>query len=151
MRALLVHPGFSDTYWSFKYAVRFLRKKALSPPLGLLTVAAMLPRAFLSTSQKFLFSFTWVSLVRKDLSSGNSWVGQSFAAGGTYPWQSASPHTGTSSSSIVLGEILWSGKMNNPLYNNVFKENRISAYLLPQDIKHQTLCCVLMFYNTSKR
>lgn len=44
IRALLVHPGIPDTYWSFKHAVRFLRKKALSPPLGLLTVAAMLPR-----------------------------------------------------------------------------------------------------------
>lgn len=43
MRTLLVHPGFPDTYWSFKHAVRFLRKKTLSPPLGLLTVAAMLP------------------------------------------------------------------------------------------------------------
>ncbi len=43
MHALLVHPGIPDTYWSFKHAVRFLRKKALSPPLGLLTVAAMLP------------------------------------------------------------------------------------------------------------
>ncbi len=43
MNILLIHPEFPDTFWSFKHAVRFLGKKACSPPLGLLTVAAMLP------------------------------------------------------------------------------------------------------------
>lgn len=43
MRALLVYPKFPDTFWSFRYALQFIRKKASSPPLGLLTVAAMLP------------------------------------------------------------------------------------------------------------
>jgi radical SAM superfamily enzyme YgiQ (UPF0313 family) len=43
MKVLLVYPETPVTYWSFKYAVPFVRKKALLPPLGLLTVAAMLP------------------------------------------------------------------------------------------------------------
>ena len=43
MRILLVYPEFPDTFWSFKHALKFVRKKASSPPLGLLTVAAMLP------------------------------------------------------------------------------------------------------------
>lgn len=43
MNVLLVYPEFPDTFWSFKHALRFIRKKASSPPLGLLTVAAMLP------------------------------------------------------------------------------------------------------------
>ncbi len=43
MRILLVYPQFPDTFWSFKHALRFVRKRASSPPLGLLTVAAMLP------------------------------------------------------------------------------------------------------------
>lgn len=43
MRILLVYPEFPDTFWSFKHALRFIRKKATSPPLGLMTVAAMLP------------------------------------------------------------------------------------------------------------
>ena len=43
MRILLVYPEFPDTFWSFKHALRFVRKKAGAPPLGLLTVAAMLP------------------------------------------------------------------------------------------------------------
>ena len=43
MNVLLIYPEFPDTFWSFKHALRFIHKKASSPPLGLLTVAAMLP------------------------------------------------------------------------------------------------------------
>jgi len=43
VRILLVYPEFPDTFWSFKHALKFVRKKAGAPPLGLLTVAAMLP------------------------------------------------------------------------------------------------------------
>ena len=43
MNILLIYPEFPDTFWSFKHALKFIRKKAASPPLGLLTVAAMLP------------------------------------------------------------------------------------------------------------
>lgn len=43
MRVLLVYPQFPDTFWSFKYALPFVRKTAALPPLGLLTVAALLP------------------------------------------------------------------------------------------------------------
>ncbi len=43
MRILLVYPHYPDTFWSFKHALKFVSKKAAFPPLGLLTVAAMLP------------------------------------------------------------------------------------------------------------
>ena len=46
MNVLLIYPKFPDTFWSFKYALNFIRKKAANPPLGLLTVAAMLPDEF---------------------------------------------------------------------------------------------------------
>jgi len=41
---LLVYPEFPDTYWSYRHALNFIGKKALMPPLGLATVAAMLPK-----------------------------------------------------------------------------------------------------------
>jgi radical SAM superfamily enzyme YgiQ (UPF0313 family) len=41
---LLVYPMYPDTFWSFKHALKFVSKKASFPPLGLLTVAAMLPK-----------------------------------------------------------------------------------------------------------
>jgi radical SAM superfamily enzyme YgiQ (UPF0313 family) len=44
MKVLLLYPEFPDTFWSFKHALKFIRKKASLPPLGLLTVAAMLPQ-----------------------------------------------------------------------------------------------------------
>ncbi len=43
MNILLIYPEFPDTFWSFKHALKFIHKKAGAPPLGLLTVAAMLP------------------------------------------------------------------------------------------------------------
>lgn len=46
MKILFVYPKNPDTFWSFKYALRFIFKKANSPPLGLLTVAAMVPEAW---------------------------------------------------------------------------------------------------------
>jgi radical SAM superfamily enzyme YgiQ (UPF0313 family) len=46
MKILLISPEFPDTFWSFKHALRFIRRKASFPPLGLLTVAAMLPSAW---------------------------------------------------------------------------------------------------------
>jgi len=44
MKILLIYPEFPDTFWSFKHALKFIHKKASSPPLGLLTIASMLPR-----------------------------------------------------------------------------------------------------------
>jgi len=43
MKALLVYPEFPDTYWSFRHALEFEGRRAAFPPLGLLTVASMLP------------------------------------------------------------------------------------------------------------
>ncbi len=43
MNVLLIYPEFPDTFWSFKHALAFAGKRAALPPLGLLTVAAMLP------------------------------------------------------------------------------------------------------------
>ena len=43
MKVLLVYPEFPDTYWSFRHALTFEGKRSAFPPLGLLTVSAMLP------------------------------------------------------------------------------------------------------------
>ena len=46
MKALLVYPAYPETFWSFKHVLPFVGRKAAFPPLGLLTVAAMLPEAW---------------------------------------------------------------------------------------------------------
>jgi radical SAM superfamily enzyme YgiQ (UPF0313 family) len=43
LKILFVYPAYPDTFWSFRYALKVIRKKAAYPPLGLLTVASMLP------------------------------------------------------------------------------------------------------------
>ncbi len=42
-RILLVYPQYPDTFWSYRRALRFIGRKASLPPMGLLTVASMLP------------------------------------------------------------------------------------------------------------
>jgi len=63
MNILLVYPEFPDTFWSFKHALEFVRKRAALPPLGLLTVAAMLPRDW----AKRLVDANVRGLAKKDL------------------------------------------------------------------------------------
>ena len=46
MNVLLIHPEFPDTFWGFKHALKFIHKRACSPPLGLLTVSALLPKTW---------------------------------------------------------------------------------------------------------
>ena len=43
MKILLVNPGQPDTFFSYKHALRLELKKSALPPLGLLTVASLLP------------------------------------------------------------------------------------------------------------
>lgn len=73
MNILLVYPEFPDTFWSFKHALRFTRRKSVAPPLGLLTVAAMLP----SEWSKRLIDLNVTSLTAQDL----AWADYVFIGG----------------------------------------------------------------------
>src|SRR6266850_6825416 len=46
MRVLLVNPQTPVTYWGFQHAVRIIGKSAPHPPLGLITLAALLPKSW---------------------------------------------------------------------------------------------------------
>lgn len=63
MNILLVYPKYPDTFWSFKHALKFISKKAVHPPLGLITVAGMLPKEW----NKRLIDMNIAKLDRKDL------------------------------------------------------------------------------------
>jgi radical SAM superfamily enzyme YgiQ (UPF0313 family) len=63
MNILLVYPKCPDTFWSFKHALRFISKKAINPPLGLLTVAALLPEEW----EQKLIDLNVAPLREKDL------------------------------------------------------------------------------------
>ncbi|GAH99640.1 unnamed protein product, partial [marine sediment metagenome] len=63
MKILLVYPAYPETFWSFKYALKFISKKASLPPLGLLTVAALLPKEW----EKKLVDMTVTALSDRDI------------------------------------------------------------------------------------
>ncbi|MBN1126846.1 MAG: B12-binding domain-containing radical SAM protein [Sedimentisphaerales bacterium] len=63
MRILLINPEFPETFWSLKSAIKFISRKSLLPPLGLLTVAAILPEAW----DKRLIDMNTSGLRDKDL------------------------------------------------------------------------------------
>ncbi|MBI9105692.1 MAG: B12-binding domain-containing radical SAM protein [Spirochaetales bacterium] len=44
MKILLIYPEFPVTHWNFKHVLKLVAKKATEPPLGLITVASMLPK-----------------------------------------------------------------------------------------------------------
>ncbi|PSB09652.1 B12-binding domain-containing radical SAM protein, partial [filamentous cyanobacterium CCP2] len=46
MRVLLLYPRFPKTFWSFEKILELVDRKVLLPPLGLITVAAILPQTW---------------------------------------------------------------------------------------------------------
>jgi radical SAM superfamily enzyme YgiQ (UPF0313 family) len=63
LKVLMIYPQYPDTFWSFKHALKFISKKAAFPPLGLLTVASMLPEEW----EKRLVDMNIKPLVDTDL------------------------------------------------------------------------------------
>jgi len=63
MNILLLYPKYPDTYWSFKHALKFISKKASNVPLGLITIAPLLPVAW----EKRLIDLNVTSLTDKDI------------------------------------------------------------------------------------
>ena len=43
MRVLLINPEFPGSFWSLQESCKLMGRKTLMPPLGLLTLAALLP------------------------------------------------------------------------------------------------------------
>jgi radical SAM superfamily enzyme YgiQ (UPF0313 family) len=67
MKVLLIYPEFPDTFWGFRHVLKFIHKQAILPPLGLLTVAAMLP----SSWEKRLVDLNVRKLTDNDLAWSN--------------------------------------------------------------------------------
>ncbi|MBN1812965.1 MAG: B12-binding domain-containing radical SAM protein, partial [Anaerolineae bacterium] len=63
MRILMIYPQIPETFWGFQHALAFIRKNAAFPPMGLLTVASLLPAEW----EKRLIDINVVPLTQSDL------------------------------------------------------------------------------------
>jgi radical SAM superfamily enzyme YgiQ (UPF0313 family) len=63
----MVYPEIPTTYWSFDHALPFIGKKSSLPPLGLMTVAAMLPPKY----EVRLIDLNITTLERNDIESAD--------------------------------------------------------------------------------
>jgi len=81
MKVLLIYPEFPDTFWSFKHALAFIHKRASLPPLGLLTVAALMPGGW----EKRLVDLNVRKLMQRDL----DWADMAFIGAMTVQRSSA--------------------------------------------------------------
>ncbi len=63
MKILFIYPKYPDSFWGFKHALKFISKKAAVPPLGLITVSALLPHNW----QKRLVDLNVSELDTKDI------------------------------------------------------------------------------------
>ena len=81
MNAILIYPKFPDTFWSFTYALGFIGKKSALPPLGLLTVASLMPADW----SKRLVDLNVESLTDEDL----AWADMAFVSAMTIQRKSA--------------------------------------------------------------
>lgn len=119
MNILLIYPEFPDTFWSFKHALKFVHKKSSSPPLGLLTVAAMLPDSWvrrlvdmnvekLSDQDLAWADLVLISAMTVQRSSANSVIDRAHQAGKTIiaggPLFSAEPDAFPDVDHLVLNE-----------------------------------------------
>jgi radical SAM superfamily enzyme YgiQ (UPF0313 family) len=63
MNILFVYPEYPPTYWSFRFAVPFQRRKAAYPPLGIMTIAPLIPKEW----KKRVVDLNTTTLEDKDL------------------------------------------------------------------------------------
>ena len=120
MNTLLVYPEFPDTFWSFKHALAFAGKRASFPPLGLLTLSAMLPPSWnrrlidMNVRPLTLKDIAWADVlmvsamyVQKDslrqvIDLGKA-HGKKVVVGG--PYTSVGMHNLTAADHIFVGEV----------------------------------------------
>ena len=119
MNTLLVHPAFPKTYWGMEYARLLTRRSALLPPLGLLTVAALLPRDWpvrlldMSVEPLRDEDLKWADVVLvgamqiqqesfHEVIRRAHALGKTVVVGGAYP--TTDPDASSDADSVVIGE-----------------------------------------------
>jgi radical SAM superfamily enzyme YgiQ (UPF0313 family) len=121
MRALLICPEFPLSFWSFQKSCRLRGNRTVNPPLGLITVAALLPSAWemrlvdLNTSRLTEEDWQWADLIlvsamyiQRDglfaLLKEAKGRGKTVVAGGPYPTSLPEAVVAAGGDYVVRGE-----------------------------------------------
>jgi radical SAM superfamily enzyme YgiQ (UPF0313 family) len=135
MNILLIYPEFPDTFWSFKHALKFVNKKASLPPLGLLTIAAMLPDNW----QRKLVDLNVSPLLPEDI----AWADMAFVSAMAVQQESARKviaQCNKSALRVVAGGPLFTSEYEAfPSVDHfVLNEAELTLPLFLEDLKHGT-------------
>jgi radical SAM superfamily enzyme YgiQ (UPF0313 family) len=140
MNVLLLYPRFPKSFWSFEKMIELMGRKALIPPLGLITVAAILPQEWnfklvdLNVREVTEAEWSWSELVicsamivqKPDLLAQIQEAkrrGKRVAVGGPYP--TALPHEVSEVGADYL--ILDEGELTIPLFVEAVKQGQVSG------------------------
>ncbi len=140
MNVLLLYPRFPKSFWSFEKTIELMGRKALIPPLGLITVAAILPQEWnyklvdLNVREVTEAEWDWSELVvcsamivqKPDLLAQIKEAkrrGKRVAVGGPYP--TALPHEVSEVGTDYL--ILDEGELTIPLFVEAVKQGQLSG------------------------
>ena len=136
MKVLLVYPEYPATFWSFKHALSFINKKVSLPPLGLLTVASLIPKEW----EKKLVDLNAAELKDKDI----IWADYVFISGMVVQRKSAKEVIERAKSFgkfIVAGGPLFTNEYSN--FENVdcfvLNEGEVTIPLFLKDLENKTL------------
>jgi radical SAM superfamily enzyme YgiQ (UPF0313 family) len=138
MNVLLLYPRFPKSFWSFEKTIELLDRKAMLPPLGLVTVAAILPQEWnyklvdINVREITEAEWDWAEMVicsamivqKEDLLAKISEAklrGKKVGVGGPYP--TALPHEVAAADYLILDE----GELTLPLFVEAVKQGQPSG------------------------
>jgi radical SAM superfamily enzyme YgiQ (UPF0313 family) len=145
MKILLVNPEVPPTFWSFKNALKFISKKAIIPPLGLLTVAGILPREW----EKKLIDMATTKLRDRDI----QWADYVFVTAMLIQRKSADQviqRCRKMGTKVVVGGPLFTSLHEEYVHVDhlVLKEAELTLPLFIQDLQNG---CPRKVYNTHEK
>ena len=140
MNVLLLYPLFPKSFWSFEKTLALLNRKAMLPPLGLVTVAAILPQEWQfklvdrNVREVTEAEWEWTDLVilsamivqKEDLLNQIQEAkrrNKRVAVGGPYPTALPDEATGAGADYLILDE----GEITLPLFVNAIAQGVTSG------------------------
>ncbi|WP_013320583.1 B12-binding domain-containing radical SAM protein [Gloeothece verrucosa] len=140
MKALLIYPLFPKTFWSFEKYVNLFGHKALLPPLGLVTVAAILPQEWefrlvdrnVSTITEEMWSWAEIVIISAMIVQKEDFKlqiqeakrrGKKVAVGGPYPTSLPEEAKIYGADYLILDE----GEITLPLFVEALKKGETSG------------------------